>query len=165
MKQGLHTNQHLSSTTRYATGNHNNVFITALTEFLTEATSKHNNILILRDFNFHIIDLEDADSCLLLNTISAFNLKQKVDMPMHNLGHTLYLIIIENSEEYQVKQVIPDPYISDHWFITIQLAECKHKVQQLLTKHRKIPDDIVQEFNKHFNNQPLFKGGNKPAQM
>ena len=39
----------------------------------------------------------------------------------------------------------------------MKLTECKPKVQQLLTKHRKIPDDIVQEFNKHFNNQPVLK--------
>ena len=142
-EQGLHTNQHLSSTTRYATGNHKKCFITEFTEFLTEATPKHNNILILGDFNIHINDLKDADSCLLLDTISAFNLKQHVDIPMYNLGHTLDLIIMENSEEYQVEKIIPGPYISDHWFITMQLTECKLKVQQLLTKHRKIPDNIV----------------------
>ena len=56
---------------------------------------------------------------------------------MHNLGHTFDLIIMKNSEEYQVDKIIPDPYISDHWFITMQLTECKPKVQQLLTKHRK----------------------------
>ena len=100
----------------------NSVFITEFTEFLTEATSKHNIILILGYFNIHISDLEDADSCLLLDTISAFNLKQQVYIPMHNLGHTLDLIIMENSEEYQVEKIIPGPYISDHQFITMQLS-------------------------------------------
>ena len=66
---------------------------------------------------------------------------------MHNLGHTLHLII-------------PGPYISDHWFITMQLTEHKPNVQQLFTKHRNIPDDIVQEFDKHFNNQPILKATN-----
>ena len=72
----------------------NSIFITELTEFLTEVTSKHNNILALGDFNIHIDDLEDADSCLLLDTISGFNLKQEVDIPLHNMGHILDLIIM-----------------------------------------------------------------------
>ena len=138
----------------------NSVFITEFTEFLTEVASKHNSILILGDFNIHISDLEDADSCLLLDAISALNLKQQVDMPMHNLGCTLDLIIMKKSKEYQVEKIIPGPYISDHQFITMQLTECKPKVQQLFTKHRKIPDDIVQEFNKDFNNQPALKATN-----
>ena len=98
-------------------GIRNIFFITVFTVFLTEATSKYNNIFILGDFNIHINDLEDADSSLLLDTISAFNLKQQVDIPTHYLGHTLNLIIMENSEEYQVEKIMPGSYISDHWFI------------------------------------------------
>ena len=94
----------------------NSVFIAEFTAFLTEATSKYNKILILRDFNIHINDLEDALSCFLLDTISAFNLTQQVDIPTHNLGHILDLIIMENSEEYQMEKIIPGPYISDHQF-------------------------------------------------
>ena len=78
---------------------------------------------------------------------------------MHSLGHTLDFINMESSEEYQVEKVIPDPYISDHWFITKQLTEHKPKVQ-LLTKHKKIPDDLVPDFDKHFNNQLVIKAAN-----
>ena len=85
--------------------------------------------------------------------------KKQVDIPVHNWGHTLDLIIMEKSEEYQVEKIIHGPHISDHPFITMQLTECKPKVQ-LLTKHRKIPADIVQEFDKHFNNQPVLKETN-----
>ena len=38
----------------------NGNFITEFTEFLTDVTSKHNNILTLEDINIHIDDLEDA---------------------------------------------------------------------------------------------------------
>ena len=126
----------------------NNNFITEFTELLTDVNSKHNNILTMGDFNIHMDDLEDADSCLLLDTINAFNLKQHVNIPMHNQGHILDLIIMENSEGYEVEKIKPGPYISDHWFITMQLSECKPIVQQLLTKHRRIPTDIMQGFDK-----------------
>ena len=72
--------------------------------------------------------------------------KQEVDIPMHNLSHTLNLTIMENSEGYQARKIIPGPFISDYQFITVPLTECKPKVQ-LLTKCRKIPDDTVKEFD------------------
>ena len=95
------------------------------------------------DFNIHMDDLEDTDSCLLLDTINAFNLKQQVYIPTHNQGHILDLIITENLEGYEVEKIIPGPYISDHQFITTQLSERKPIVQQQLTKHRRIPTDIM----------------------
>ena len=128
----------------------NSNFITEFTEFLPDATSKHNNILKLGNFNIHINDLDVADSCLLHDTINAFNLKQQVNIPTHNIGHILDLIITETSDEYEVEKIIKGSYLSDHQFITIQLTEHKPKVQQLLTKHR-IPTDTVQEFDKHFS--------------
>ena len=72
--------------------------ITEFTEFLTHVTSKHNTILTMRDFNIHVDDLEDVDSCLLHDTIKAFNVKQQVNIPTHNLGYILDLIITENLE-------------------------------------------------------------------
>ena len=45
------------------------------------------------DINIHINDSEDQDAQTLLNTIAAFNLKQHVNIPMHNLGHKLDMII------------------------------------------------------------------------
>ena len=56
-----------------------------------------------------------------------------------------------------MEKIILGPYISDHQFIIMQLTECKPKEQQLITKHRIIPDGILQEFDKHFNNQPVLK--------
>ena len=55
-----------------------------------------------------------------------------------------------------MEKIIPGPYLSYHWVMTKQLIECKPKVQQLLTKHRRIPTDIVQEFDKHFSNQSIL---------
>ena len=78
----------------------NSNFITEFTEFLMDVTSKHNNILTIGDFSIHMDNLEDVDSCLLHDTINAFNLKQQVNIPTHNLGPILNLIIIKNSQEY-----------------------------------------------------------------
>ena len=106
----------------------NSNFITEFTEFLTDITSKHNNILKMGDFNIHMDDLEDVDSCFLYDTINAFNLKQ-VNIPMPNLGHILNFNITENSEGYGVEKIILGHYLSDHQFRTIQLTEFKPRVQ------------------------------------
>ena len=112
------------------------------------------------DFNIHMDDLQDVDSCLLHDTINAFNLNQKVNIPTQNLGHILGLIITETLHKYGVEKIILGPYLSDHWFITIQLTEIQPKVQQLLMKHRRIPTDIMQGFNRHFNNQSVLETTN-----
>ena len=108
------------------------------------------------DFNIHM----DVDSCLLHDTINVFNCKQQVNIPIRNLGHTLDLIITENSQDYGIDKIILGSNLSDHQFITIELTECKPKVLQLLTKHRRIPTDIMQGFNRHFNNQSVLETTN-----
>ena len=50
------------------------------------------------------------------DTLNAFNLRQHVNIPTHNLGHTIDLIIMSN--DYGGK-LIPGPYISDHRLITL----------------------------------------------
>ena len=47
----------------------------------------------MRDINIHINDNEDQDAKTLLNTLAAFNLKQHVNIPTHNLEHALDMII------------------------------------------------------------------------
>ena len=69
-------------------------------------TSGHNNNNW--NFNIHINDPEDQDAQTLQDTLNAFNLKQHVNIPTHNLGHTTELIITSN--DYMGK-LIPGLYI------------------------------------------------------
>ena len=48
------------------------------------------------DLNNHINNLEDWDAQILQDTLKAFNLKQHINIPTHNLGHTINLIITSN---------------------------------------------------------------------
>ena len=41
------------------------------------------------DFNIHINNSEDQDAQTLQDTLTAFNLKQHINIPTHNLGHTI----------------------------------------------------------------------------
>ena len=56
------------------------------------------------DINIHINDGEDQDAQILLDTIAAFNLKQHINIPTHNLGHTSDLIITPATHKDHIKQ-------------------------------------------------------------
>ena len=76
------------------------------------------------DVNIHIIEKEDQDAQTLLNMLAAFNLKQHVNIPTHNLGHTLDMIITPATYH---GSLIAGPYISDHRFITLETLHTKPK--------------------------------------
>ena len=69
------------------------------------------------DINIHINDSKDKDAQTLLNTIAALNLKQHVNIPTHNLGCTLDLIITPATYH---GSLIARPYVSDHRFIILE---------------------------------------------
>ena len=56
--------------------------------------------------------------------LAAFNLKQHVNIPTHNLGHTLDMIITPATYH---GSLIAGPYISDHRFITLETLHTKPK--------------------------------------
>ena len=102
----------------------NRNFIDQFTDLLTEELPKHQDLIIMGHINIHINDNEDQDPQTLLNMLEAFNLKQHVNIPTHNLGHTLDLIIAPAT--YQ-GSLIAGPYISEHRFITLETLHTKPK--------------------------------------
>ena len=86
------------------------IFIDYLTELLTEVVSNHNSIIILGDINIHLNEPEDTDTKALCDTLEAFNIKQHIKFPTHNLGHTLDIITTEIGQNRMVT-TIPEPYI------------------------------------------------------
>ena len=77
-------------------------------------------------FNIHINDSEDWDAQTLQDILTAFNLKQHINIPTHNLGHTIDLIITSND---YMGQLIPGSYISDHKMITLNTSIPKTKTK------------------------------------
>ena len=70
----------------------------------------------MRDFNIHINDSGDWDAQILQDTLNAFNLKQHINIPTHNLRYTIDLIITSND---YFGPLIPGSYIADHKMITL----------------------------------------------
>ena len=59
-------------------------------------------------------DPSNQNTCILQDSINAFDLTQHVKIPTHNKGHTLDVIISTKSTGFNnVGDIIPGPYISD----------------------------------------------------
>ena len=109
------------------------------------------------DFNIHINNLEDQDAQILQDTFYAFNLKQHINIPTHNLGHTIDLII--TSYDY-MGPLIPGSYISDHRMITLNTSIPKPKPKAEMKSVCNLTDNKVQQFIDEFNNTPILNTSN-----
>ena len=114
-------------------------------------------MIILGDFNTHVDDPEDQAAQIVQDTLNAFNLKQHVNIPTHNFGHTIDLIITSN--DYRGK-LIPVSYISDHRMITLDTNIPEPKPKTEIKYACNLTDNKVQEFINQFNNMPILNSSN-----
>ena len=129
---------HLPQDTEQEFSNSN--FIDQLTDLPTDKIPKHQDLIIMGDINILINNSEDLDAQALLNTIAAFNLKQHVNIPTHNQGHTLDLIITPTS---YYGSLIAGSYVSDHSFITLETSHTKPKSKQEKRTVWKFNDEAI----------------------
>ena len=61
------------------------------------------------------------------NILNSFDLKQMVDIPTHESGHTLDVLITPALENLIISSPKATYNISDHWFV-----ECKIKFEKAL---------------------------------
>ena len=109
------------------------------------------------NFNIHINDVEDWDAQILQDTLKAFNLKQHINIPTHNLGHTIDLIITSND---YMGPLIPGLYISDHRMITLNTNIPQPKPKAKMKSVHNLTDNKVQQFIDEFNNTQILDTSN-----
>ena len=81
---------------------------------------KNSSLLIAGDFNVHF-DNVSPNTRLFLKTISAYDLKQHIQVPTHIHGHTLDLLITSQSDINNVTDVMVVDCLSDHSAIICKL--------------------------------------------
>ena len=147
----------------------NAMFIDDITEFLTEALSQHQNIILAVDFNIHLNNQDDPDANILMDTMTALGLQQYTSFVTHHSGNTLDLIFTEIITRQKVLKCTPGPFISDHCAVNITLSVSKTNIIRMIiqtcnlknidldhfTKDMGIeesptsnPEDMVEVFNK-----------------
>ena len=83
--------------------------------------AERSYLLIAGDFNFHIDDDTDREAMAFLDLVNSFNLKLHINVPPHQHGHTLDIMLTRAAENF-VYNVSATHYLSpDHAALTCSL--------------------------------------------
>ena len=126
----------------------NAMFIDDITEFLTEALSQHQNIILAGDFNIHINKQEDPEANILMDTMTTLGLQQHTNFITHCSGNTLDLIFTETITRQEVLKCTPGPFISDRCAVNITLSVPKTNIIRMTTQTCNLKDIDLDSFIK-----------------
>ena len=126
----------------------NVMFINDITEFLTEALSQHQNIILAGDFNIHINNQDDPEANILMDTMAALGLKQHTNFITHCSRNTLDLIFTETIIRQKVLKCTPGPFISDHCAVNITLSLPKTNIIRNTIQTHSLKDIDLDHFIK-----------------
>ena len=70
-----------------------------------------SNVLLLGDFNFHFENKQSLNTCKFRSQLQAGNLTQHVQVPTHQHGHTLDLVI-SRCDELGITEISTDMSIN-----------------------------------------------------
>lgn len=87
-----------------------------------EFTPKYDKLLILGDFNDHVCCTADSFATEFITLLNAFDLEQHVNVPTHQLGHTLYLVLSFGFSLYDLE--VFENKFSDHKSIIFFCSLC-----------------------------------------
>ena len=71
----------------------NGMSIDEFTEHLVKLLTNKQNNIIIGGLNMHLDDLPDPDATIFKDTITAFGLRQHINIASHNKGNTLDLLL------------------------------------------------------------------------
>ena len=126
----------------------NAMFINNITEFLTEALSQHQNIILAGDFNIHINKQDDPEVNILMDTMTALGLQQHTNFITHHSRNTLDLIFTETIMRQKVLKCTPGSFISDHCAVNITLSVPKTNIIRMTTQTCNLKDIDLDSFIK-----------------
>lgn len=97
-----------------ANGLKTSIFFTEWASYLERLTLIQEEVLLLGDFNIHLDNHGDADTCRFTSILDAHGLSQHIHEPTHKKGHTLDLVITrDTSVLLKSTPVITDPGLCD----------------------------------------------------
>ena len=110
------------------------VFLAEFASLLEIIVSSPSEIVITGDVNIHVDDIHDPYAVKFLKLLDSFNLRQLVDFPTHNQGHTLDHLICRKTTDFikSVEWVVP--FLSDHFAILSSFAVASKSRSPIITK-------------------------------
>jgi len=115
-------------------------FLEDFTYYLNQVTDLNDNFIIMGDFNIHYDNKSNKYSKQFIDILEVFDLKNHINEPTHNKGHTLDLIITRQSYS-GISNVRLDNYntFSDHCAISFDMNNVE---KSKVNKERKLVKDF-----------------------
>ena len=114
------------------------VFLKEFSEFLETLSVMKENWVIAGDINFHL-ETEDSLVIRLKDIFKNFDLVQYVNLPTHNLGHTLDLVLGRNDAPKIYNLDVNDVQLSDHYMVSFKVEAdvVKHDMRTITYRNFK----------------------------
>ena len=128
-----------------------NQFFDEFTEFTAEVITEHTNPIFIVDFNVHANDLNNPDTEIFIDMMSALGLDQHIDFLIHKGGNTLDLLFTECIGRVEISKCGPGEYISDHLAVEANIQVDKEDIVQKDITIRKLKNMDRTKFIKDLN--------------
>ena len=116
----------------------------------------NGKLIILGDFNLHVNDRENSSGSRFLDLLESVGLVNHINVPTHNKGNTLDLIITRKDCDFEVHDARASFFISDHSFVSVKTKSyCSKSIKKTFV-FRKIKDiDIAKCKNGSVRNRSV----------
>ena len=121
-------------------------FIADFADYLETLILSTEPLVITGDFNIHVDDSTNPDTARLLDLLDSMGLRQHVNQPTHELGHTIDLIITRQSDSIISGSPVTDHLFSDHLSVLTTLRATKPKIIWKEQVYRKIKSIDLDSF-------------------
>ena len=122
------------------------LFFTEFTELLELFLVANGECIIAGDINIHCDVSDDPHTIQFNELLSAFNLKQSIDVPTHRKGHTLD-VVVTHTEETDISDIaVNDISLSDHFLLSFNINRAApQSFYKTITYRKKVSKDDFQE--------------------
>ncbi|GFR88589.1 ATP-dependent DNA helicase [Elysia marginata] len=120
------------------------MFLDEFSVFL-DSINDMKNFFLFGDYNFHY-ECYDTKVNSLKRLLEEHNIKQLVQGPTHQQGHTLDLVLHRNALQLTLNTQVEDKCISDHYVITVKTSIEKCSANKTVTIKRDIKHINLENF-------------------
>ena len=136
-----------------------NSFIDEFSEYLESVILSNDLLCLTGNFNIHVDDHNDPAACRFLDLLESMSLTQHVVEPTHEHGHTLDLVITQESDNLICGRPAPDILFSDHLALLVKLKTARLSLKVGRVSFRQLRSIDRDAFMDEIRNSTLFQMG------
>ena len=130
------------------------MFVDQFADLVQDLMLRHNNLILLGDFNLHVNDPANADAVFFVDALSALGLNQIVNKATHVSCNTLDLVFLDTVDT--LRKIDVYEFLSDHRWVLCQLDYRKPRLSVEKLKSRKLASNYVASIREHFEESNIM---------